>query len=737
MGRTLCIYALHEYTLNLEYFIKHGLVDDPEVDFYFVVNNPQLKLTVPKGKVVNRENKNFDFGGWSQILLTDDLYKQYDYFVLINSTVRGPFYPLWYTERNWVKLFTSKITDDLKLFGILIGNMNHDPHVQSMFLVTDRIGMEIGISTGIFKLDEPPMSMGEIICQKEIRYSTLILERGYNIGCMLKSLHGIDFRKKSSLIGILFEENNYYGTNVHPYETIFCKISNKLLKIGGSGRLVDLYTNWEEHPPGDTGPLIEKIHYLLTNPDLPINGVNTPKLAQIHFNRHGFWEGRSHRFDQPLYYKVDLNPNKSSGLINQLYSLVNAVLFSHYVGRYLVVTGFYPQYNSDTKIGLSKIIDLPHLNLLLAKLNLSTYLIDFDALHPPLKNRILNCQKSRYYNPAQQTFNIHKFLGTLIHLKSETERFLDLGGTFSIGIFLENPEQEIKQLAIKLLGGIKFTRPFTEIIDSFSQEKYKTVHFRLEDDMLLHKSEILKSTPEEIGVSVYQRYKERLKKFVSPDQKFFLATHLTKSQYKMNYLVDELKRDYPKMFMSGDWREKFPSFYFGREIDAIVDYLLCVNGTSFLGWSASTFTNCLIYSFNECGKLFYTIDDPIDLFPSPNLPFTIMKSHVNHGKLGLSGQLGFNENGISSIIMKSMEMISAHAPSTVHINISTDLRIRGACSPTSKIIPRMTFFCDDQLIGEVNGVDEETEEILITPGLHILRIETSTIQWAHSIWLIN
>ena len=41
-------------------------------------------------KGVKRNNIGYDFGGWSNALLTNDLYKNYDNFIFANSSVIGP-----------------------------------------------------------------------------------------------------------------------------------------------------------------------------------------------------------------------------------------------------------------------------------------------------------------------------------------------------------------------------------------------------------------------------------------------------------------------------------------------------------------------------------------------------------------------------------------------------------------------------------------------------------------------
>ena len=42
----------------------------------------------------------------------------YKYFIIMNSSVRGPFTPAYYTaKQHWSRIFTDKITDEVKLVG--------------------------------------------------------------------------------------------------------------------------------------------------------------------------------------------------------------------------------------------------------------------------------------------------------------------------------------------------------------------------------------------------------------------------------------------------------------------------------------------------------------------------------------------------------------------------------------------------------------------------------------------
>lgn len=93
MPKTLVIFASHILNDNLKFFINHGYFTDESTDFYIVLNNLDLNIDHllptdrPNLYVVNRENHASDFGSWSAVLLKDDKWKQYDYFMLINTSI--------------------------------------------------------------------------------------------------------------------------------------------------------------------------------------------------------------------------------------------------------------------------------------------------------------------------------------------------------------------------------------------------------------------------------------------------------------------------------------------------------------------------------------------------------------------------------------------------------------------------------------------------------------------------
>jgi hypothetical protein len=47
---------------------------------------------------------------------------RYKYFIVLNSSLRGPFLPLSWPKSHlhWSEIFTSKLSDDIKLVGLSI-----------------------------------------------------------------------------------------------------------------------------------------------------------------------------------------------------------------------------------------------------------------------------------------------------------------------------------------------------------------------------------------------------------------------------------------------------------------------------------------------------------------------------------------------------------------------------------------------------------------------------------------
>jgi len=118
------------------------------------------------------------------------------------------------------------------------------------------------------------------------------------------------------------------------------------------------------------------------------------------------------------------------------------------------------------------------------------------------------------------------------------------------------------------------------------------------------------------------------------------------------------------------------------------------------------------------------------------MKYTVLSSSVAHGELGENYNLGYYPY-VLSFPEKGVSTISAHAPSKVEIEIEEEVFLRGYSSPDIEMCPILSFFCDDKEVGTLKEKGKKTRKILLSPGKHLLSIETSSLSWSHSVWILS
>jgi hypothetical protein len=191
--KTIVLYCFHEYNHRVKQFIETGIFKDPNVDFMMIINNPTTKIHTPSYvKIMNRENMGYDFGAWSDAVLTFDLVHKYDKFIFLNSSVTGPYV---YTREKWTDLFLNGLEGNIKLYGCTINAMKdpiHRSHVQSYLFCMDKKTLSFLIQKGIFSKTYVK-TFRDAIIYKEVLMSRLILNHGWNIGSRLPYYKDVDF----------------------------------------------------------------------------------------------------------------------------------------------------------------------------------------------------------------------------------------------------------------------------------------------------------------------------------------------------------------------------------------------------------------------------------------------------------------------------------------------------------------------------------------------------------------
>jgi hypothetical protein len=234
MTKLLVLYVFHIYNKRVEHFIKNCIFYDPNIDFIVIVNDKNIDLNnlcLPSYvNILIRDNIGYDFGGWSDALLTNNLYSNYTHFIFANSSVVGPFLSFDY---KWTDIYLSGLKNNVKLFGSTINTCKdplHKSHVQSYIFSMDLCTLQYLIDCEIFSLSNYAKTFNEAIWKKEVLMSRYIIKNNWNIGCLFQYYNNIDFTFKTKtpneynirfLDDIMFPEYKNLLWNVN--ELVFIK----------------------------------------------------------------------------------------------------------------------------------------------------------------------------------------------------------------------------------------------------------------------------------------------------------------------------------------------------------------------------------------------------------------------------------------------------------------------------------------------------------------------------------
>ena len=193
--KTLVLYHFWKQNQRVDFFVKHGIFHDPNVDFIIISNSNEINFEVPPYvKTLKRKNIGYDFGGWSDALLNNNLYKGYTHFIFINCSVFGPF--VKGTTKKWTDFFIEGLKDNIGIFGSTINCPGQsisikDCHVQSYAFTINKTILEYLMKNNIFT-KRYARTMREAIW-KERSMTKLVCHIGKNIGCLIPCLKDFNF----------------------------------------------------------------------------------------------------------------------------------------------------------------------------------------------------------------------------------------------------------------------------------------------------------------------------------------------------------------------------------------------------------------------------------------------------------------------------------------------------------------------------------------------------------------
>lgn len=195
-NKVLVLYVFHEYNDRVKHFIEHCIFYDATIDFIIISNNKNTFSFPHYVNVLFRDNIGYDFGGWSDALLTYNLYEKYTHFIFVNSSVMGPFIE----SGKWTDSYINGLQNNVKLFGSTINatvSINLDlAHVQSYIFAMNKTTLKYLIECDIFSKNYV-LTYDDAVWKKEVLMSRKIIEKNWNIGSLMTYYKDVDFTFKS------------------------------------------------------------------------------------------------------------------------------------------------------------------------------------------------------------------------------------------------------------------------------------------------------------------------------------------------------------------------------------------------------------------------------------------------------------------------------------------------------------------------------------------------------------
>jgi hypothetical protein len=244
--KTVISYAYYETlkaAYNLDFFAKTGVFDNDDYLFVFVINGQNCNVEIPHYKncvVITRDNIGYDFGAhYVTIDYLTTLYKcpiesvPFDNFVFLNCSVMGPFLPSYISrDVKWPDLFTSRLTDKIKLVGtsIVCFGTGHiygaGPYVEGFCFALDKISLKALCASGKVFINHK--TKDEAIYLGEYGLTNVIHQNGWNVDCLLYKYNGTDWSDPQNRL--IASRSNYPtrhlwydGISINPFEVVFHK----------------------------------------------------------------------------------------------------------------------------------------------------------------------------------------------------------------------------------------------------------------------------------------------------------------------------------------------------------------------------------------------------------------------------------------------------------------------------------------------------------------------------------
>ena len=186
------------------------------------------------------ENEGMDFAAHNvtiEYLRKTNQYRRYKYFIFLNSSVRGPFYPSYMPEGwQWTMAYTQRFIGDVRLVSSSIVCLppvdagGYGPKVESWAFAIDQEGLDLVTEAGVFSLHVCKLCNDGVVVKGEYGLSNVLLGKGHNIATLMsKYSPDTNWREERHWHCNSNVHPSRHGTydsiSMHPFETVFLKAS--------------------------------------------------------------------------------------------------------------------------------------------------------------------------------------------------------------------------------------------------------------------------------------------------------------------------------------------------------------------------------------------------------------------------------------------------------------------------------------------------------------------------------
>lgn len=247
LSRTLVLYVYNaedeEQERSFAFFLRYGITENGPTYRVIVSDGPNVKPfprlpSLPSNAAYLKTSLcTTTWGAIDAVYRALDV-QQYDYFVVVDSQVRGPFVPSYVTDMHWTETFTRKLVKDVKMVGSIIscegaakdgdaaGEWRGNPYVKSHAWATDGEGFARMVAQqGIFRCHK---NRWDTRYHSDAGASLAMFKSGWTIDTLMSRYQGIDWKNTETwqcnqrVPPDL--EGHYDGISLNPYEVVFVPV---------------------------------------------------------------------------------------------------------------------------------------------------------------------------------------------------------------------------------------------------------------------------------------------------------------------------------------------------------------------------------------------------------------------------------------------------------------------------------------------------------------------------------